>query len=571
VLILNHLLIAACLLLLYPLASLAQPANRFDIVIDEIFPDPSPAIGLPNSEFIELRNNSSNPIPLRHWKISDGSSTATINSDFVLEPGAYVIICPNAAAVAYNQFGNAIGVSNFPSLNNDRDLIVLYSPEGKIIHAIEYAVDWYQNDVKRDGGWTLEMIDVYNPCGGSNNWKASNDPNGGTPGKINSVNGSNADDLAPALIRTYTIDSTTIVAVFDESLDSTSAAYASHYKLEKLGTPFTASPVPPLFSEVILQFGSALSINTSYQLTVANIADCAGNLIGIRNTALAAIPVQEKHFDIAINEILFNPPPDGYDYIELYNRSNKTIDLQKLYIANKNAAGNLTNSKQISDKPLLLFPNTYCVISTNIDWLRSHYPLKGHPLYIQLTALPSMPDDKGHIVLINFQGEVIDQLQYDSKWHFALLENEEGVALERISYNDSTQNRNNWTSAAATAGYGTPGYQNSQFRADLQAQGVVTVSPKIFASINNEFATIHCQLEEPGYVINIQIFDDKGRPVRRLTSNTTMGESATFHWDGLDDQRKPLPIGHYIILTEVFNLQGKTKKYKNVVTLAGKL
>lgn len=108
------------------------------------------------------------------------------------------------------------------------------------------------------------------------------------------MNGSNADDLAPALIRTYTIDSTTIVAVFDESLDSTSAAYASHYKLEKLGTPFTASPVPPLFSEVILQFGSTLSINTSYQLTVANIADCAGNLIGIRNTALAAIPVQEN-------------------------------------------------------------------------------------------------------------------------------------------------------------------------------------------------------------------------------------------------------------------------------------
>ena len=59
-----------CILILFPLITLsscyllAQTANRFDIVIDELFPDPSPVIDLPNSEFIELKNVSSLPINL---------------------------------------------------------------------------------------------------------------------------------------------------------------------------------------------------------------------------------------------------------------------------------------------------------------------------------------------------------------------------------------------------------------------------------------------------------------------------------------------------------------------------
>lgn len=568
----NHLLLSLCLI---PVGSYTQTANRFDIIITELLPDPSPAIGLPNSEFIELKNNSSTPISLRNWKLSDGSATTTINSDFILQPDSFVIICPNNAAPSFISLGKTVGVSNFPSLNNDRDIIILYSPEGKIIHAIEYSNTWYQNDIKREGGWTLEMIDTKNPCTGTDNWKASTNTLGGTPGSKNAVDADNPDDLPPAVFNTYTIDSNTIVAVFDEPLDINSAAILSNYSIDKnIGQPFEVRPIAPFYKEVMLKFSATLSPHIIYQLTVNNVADCVGNLIGAINKTFVGIPTAAQHFDIVINEILFNPPPGGYDYIELYNRSNKIIDLQQLYLSNINAAGNLTNIQQLSTQPKPFFPGTYYVFTENASWLRQHYLLNNHQTIIELPAFPSMPDDQSHIAITNIQGNRTDHLHYNKKWHFALIDNEDGVSLERINYNDSTQNKNNWTSAASTTNFGTPGYQNSQFRADLSAQGIVAVSPKIFSpdnSGNDNFTTIHCQLTEPGYVANITIYDDKGRRVRFLVQNVTMGMKAKFHWDGTDEQQKKLPIGQYIILTEIFNLQGKTKKFKNVVVLARKL
>src|SRR5215213_6338009 len=103
----------------------AQMPARFSVVIHEILADPAPQVGLPNSEFVELRNVSGAAISLRNWKISDGSSTATININYILGADSCVVICPTASQAAFSLSGAAIGVSNFPSLNNDADVISL--------------------------------------------------------------------------------------------------------------------------------------------------------------------------------------------------------------------------------------------------------------------------------------------------------------------------------------------------------------------------------------------------------------------------------------------------------------
>jgi hypothetical protein len=228
----------------------------------------------------------------------------------------------------------------------------------------------------------------------------------------------------------------------------------------------------------------------------------------------------------------------------------------------------------MSDIAYLLFPGEFIVFTENKNWLTQNYtPKEYHNLYAH-SSLPSLPDDKGTLVFTTAQGKVIDEVHYDSKWHFALIENKEGISLERIDYRKPTQDKYNWTSAASTAGFATPGYQNSQFRADIQMQGAIKTDPQIFSPDNDGFddiATITYQMAATGFVANITIFDANGRPVRYLAKNATLALQGNFRWDGLDDNSQRLPTGIYIVFTEVFNLQGRTKKFKSALTLARKL
>jgi hypothetical protein len=563
------------LLLLPQLALQAQTAQRFDIIITELLPDPAPPVSLPNHEFVELKNNSARVINLRGWKLSDGTSTAAINADIEIQPDSFVIICPNAAVSSYAEFGRTIGVSNFPSLNNEADLITLYAPEGNSIHAVAYTGQWYGNPVKATGGWALEIIDPRNPCTGAGNWTAAIDHSGGTPGRQNSVNANNSDQLPPALLRTWTIDSVTIVAVFDESLDSTMAATSGHYHLDHaVGAPVAAQPVSPLFNEVMLKLASSIRTDQVYQLTVQNVTDCSGNAIGMLNKTKAGLPVPAVARTVVINELLFNPPSGGYDYIELYNRSSSIVDLKQLYVAGRSGNGALSGIQQLSTISRLLFPGQYLVLTENAEWLRQRFSIREPASVIELASLPTLPDDQGILAITSQQGEIIDELHYHRDWHFALLSEQDGVALERIDYGQPTQDSHNWMSAAATTGFGTPGYQNSQFRADLQSQGTVSITPSLFSPDNDGFddlANIRYQMTEPGYVASITIFDAAGMPVRHLARSATLGMQGVFRWDGLDNNRRRLPVGVYIILTEIFNLQGKTKKLKNTVTLVRRL
>jgi hypothetical protein len=191
-----------------------------------------------------------------------------------------------------------------------------------------------------------------------------------------------------------------------------------------------------------------------------------------------------------------------------------------------------------------------------------------------LSSLPSFPDDKGIVVITNSQGMVVDEVSYSEKWHFALIGNNEGISLERIDPSDSSQKQSNWHSASSTAGYGTPTYKNSQYKQTSLVNSTIEVTPKVFSPDNDgydDIATISYQVTEPGYVANISIFDANGRLVRYFVKNALLGLKGSWNWDGLNENGKKLAIGTYIIYTEIFNLQGKKKQFKNTVVLARRL
>jgi hypothetical protein len=552
----------------------AQTANRFDVVITEIMADPTPPVGLPNAEYIEIRNVSRSSFNLNGWKVNDATSTGTINSSFVLQPDSLAILCSTGNVATFSAFGRSIGVTSFPSLNNDGDVLCLRSPQGKTIHAVNYSLDWYLNDVKKDGGWSLEMIDPKNPCGEGNNWKASVDPSGGTPGKINSVDGSNNDASAPELLRSYSLDSTRIVLVFDEPLDSTSASIASSYSISPSIAVASALAQGPLFDCVVLKTSTPIVHETVYTVTVNNIKDCKGNVVSGSNKVRAGIAEEALPRDVVINEILFNQRPGAYDYIEVYNKSNKIVDANRLFIANRSAAGALTSIKKLDEAPFYIFPGDYIAVTEDAPSLQKEYLVLTPANVLVVSTLPSFPDDKGTVVITNNQGDVVDEVCYSEKWQFALMYNYEGVALERIDPSDSSQKQSNWHSAASTAGYGTPTYKNSQFKQSNTVNAAIEVMPKVFSPDNDghdDIATIAYQVTEPGYVANVSIFDANGRLVRYLAKSALLGLKGSWNWDGLNESGQKLSMGTYIVFTEIFNLQGKKQQFKNTVVLARKL
>ena len=545
--------------------------QTYDVVIDEIFADPSPIIGLPNAEFIEVKNRTNKNLNLLGWVLKSSSSTSAPFPSYILPPGGYLILTGTSDVASFSPFGPTIGITSFPALLNDGTTLSLTSKEGITIHSVSYNVSWFKNAVKSNGGWTLEMIDTQSPCTGADNWKASEDAKGGTPGVVNSVNGSNPDQTPPALVRAAAFDNTTLVLTFSEAIDSAKGANIANYSISNGIVPISAYTIAPAFNKVVVTLSTPLQLQTLYTIVASNIADCSGNTIQSATPVRFGLPSPADTFDVVINEILFNPKPTSVDYIEIYNRSSKIFDLKDLYIANRDAiSGNVNTISQLTTESLLLFPGEFYVISENNSLVKSAYVAKNPDNFVDV-SMPSFPDDKGDVVILNASGKVIDELKYDAKWHFSLIDNDEGISLERIDYSKPTQNASNWYSAASTAGFGTPSYQNSQFRMDVSVKAEITIVPKIFSPDQDgtdDFATIQYQLTEPGFVANITIFDASGRPVRYLAKNATLALSGSFRWDGLNDKLGKIPVGNYIVYTEIFNLNGKKKAFKNSVTVA---
>lgn len=564
----KHLFLLCCLLA----AVYTFGQNRYQVVITEIMADPSPVVGLPNNEWVELKNTGTTVINLSGWRLGDLTGISGPMPSFALAPGNYVIVCTGSAVNALSAFGPTIAVTSFPSLDNEADQLFLRAANGTTIHAVAYQASWYNNALKKEGGWTLEMIDPLQPCTSKENWSASIQANGGTPGTTNSINGITKPANELAVTHSYSTNTNLVNIVFNQPVDSLSGATALHYSLP--GNTITkAQTLAPLFNQVQLTLAQSLTEEMIYTLSVNGATNCSGKTIAPQQVQTGVASIGGAR-DLVINEILFRPRPNGYDYVELYNHSKKIIDLAKLSLSNKNSAGAIDNIKPLSNQPVYIFPGDYVVVTENADNLALNYLVKKPEKVIVIPTMPSYPNQAGTVVLLNEQGSIVDEVAYTAKWHFPLLDNDEGVALERIAPEQPSQSAANWHSAASAAGFGTPTYQNSQYRLVATGKAGITITPGVFSPDGdgfNDVVAISYNLPQPGFIANITIFDASGRPVKNLVRNGTTSTTGYWNWTGLDDKNNALPIGTYIIISEFFNLQGKKEVYKNTVVLARKL
>ena len=89
----------------------------------------------------------------------------------------------------------------------------MLNQNNELVCSIAYTDLWYKSIEKDDGGWSLEMIDTSFPCKGYQNWVASNDPSGGTPGRKNESE-DQLTDLSAFEIAKIIADTDTSLIVF---------------------------------------------------------------------------------------------------------------------------------------------------------------------------------------------------------------------------------------------------------------------------------------------------------------------------------------------------------------------
>ena len=557
--------------------ALPRKVEKFDVVIHEILPDPEPVAGLPNAEFVEIYNRSNKTFNTKNWTLSKAGSSGATLPDYLLLPDSFLIITSASNLSLFSGYTSVIGLSSFPSLTNSADQILLRDNSGSLIHYLEYSDSWFGTSSKINGGWTLEMIDAENPCSGEGNWRPSNDPTGGTPGRKNSVESQNPDTILPRLIRAALEDANTLILYFNEPINNGSAAVATNYTIDLgVDNPAVALPVPFGYKTVQLEFVQNFQPKTIYTITVNNLSDCSGNSLGMSNTARFALPDTATAGDIIINEILFNPSTEGYDFVELYNHSDKVFELSNLEIVEYDLIepDKILEQSSLTDENYLLFPNEYVVITQKRSDVIQRYTIQNPDVLLEVSSVPNLPDDEGAIAIKIKNGVTIDSLTYSEKWHFGLLDIKDGVSLERINFDVPANNKSSWHSAASTIGFATPTYLNSQFSETGILEDAVSVTPKIFTPDNdgdNDYTFLEYEFAEPGYVANLTVFDAAGREIVHLAKNETLSASGRFQWNGTNADNQKARVGIYFFYLEVFNLQGKVKRFKREIVLGAKL
>ena len=317
-----------------------------------------------------------------------------------------------------------------------------------------------------------------------------------------------------------------------------------------------------------LIFNDSFLAGDQLSLDISNVFDLSNN--SLTTTIPITVPDTAFYGEIIINEILFDPYTGGSDYIELYNLSNKSIDLYGYMIADYDNA--IDNYKTITTH-YILNPESYVLLTEDSIATANDFFQNNSQVFLEMD-LPTFPNDSATAYVLNPDSIVLDYFSYSDDMHFDLINNVEGVSLERIGFSFPSNNPSSWHSAAESAGWGTPGLENSHNFGSVVSDLFFNVDTPVFSPNSDGFediAIFSYQMNSPGNVANLVVYDKLGRVINTLLSNELLSSDGVITWDGVMTSGDKAPIGIYLIYFEVFDLNGNVQVVKKTVTLKSKI
>ena len=540
-----------------------------DIVISELLVDTEPPIGEKAVEYLEIYNRTKNDIQLKGFWLQFGEKRCVL-PEGILYADSFAVLCAQSSVEFLPKNCAKIPCVSFPSLTNSSGKLALISSLNEVLFSLNYRDTWYGSAFKAEGGWSLECKDLSNFSGLSNNWTASIDERGGTPGRPNSVSCPNQDDLLPRCDYFTIPTNHTIELYFNKTMDAASLHNTAAYKLSpEISLIVKATSNSPYNQVVTLQLSDTLELGIPYNLDVSGLYDVSQLLLS-DTVLMLGLPEKPDFDSFRLNEVLFNPKPTGCDYVEIVNTDTRWLDLSEMLLANRSQDGSLGKAYPLTGLHQVSSPGSIWLLSVSSDSVCHAGNFPRMPNFINMDHLPAYNDDAGSVVLLTKSGEILDEMTYSKNMHFELITNPEGVALEKLNPRFESAEPTSWASGASAMGFGTPGFKNAHYVEDAPVFTTIFDAKQTWMTPNNDGQDDCIQLNyrcETPSLVNLFIFDMQGRCIKTLAKSDLLGATGCYIWNGTDDHGRIVACGRYLLFTEVFNAKSCVSRQKMVLTV----
>ncbi|GAA0878544.1 lamin tail domain-containing protein [Algoriphagus jejuensis] len=545
----------------------SDPTNipKKALVINELMPAPKADQDLPNVEYIEIFHAGENQFRLEGVRLSN-SRTEVDLSEYWIQPGEFLILAPESQAFQLEEYGNVMGVKNWPTLLNSGDQIRLIASSGQKIDWISYATSTWGGSEFASGGYSLEVPNFGFLCSNSDLLKPSKEPMRGTPGVQNSIYDPIPQHTSPILQSVYFLDSLRVRVVFSGSILPEIGAdgldFSSNLSIDSVG--FFKE------NELHVLLKSPAQASQVYEVRIVGLRDCFGDPISgqLKSFVLPELP---QAGELIINELLFNPRTGEPKFVEIRNLSQRYLNLENWALANLSSSGVADQIKVFGGLGSMLAPGEYLAITTDANGLHLAYPKSSIDHFLQIPTLPSYPIAGGTVVLLSAKAEIAERFPYSEELHHPLLREPKGVSLERISPDTPASYQMNWQSASGNEDFATPGRRNSQTISGEFEGESIHIEPEVFdpqGSSGLQFTSITYELDQPGWMGTFQIYSASGQLVRVLAQNQLLGASGLLTWTGTDSSGKIVRAGYYVLVAELYDPNGRTSVIKKTIVVA---
>ena len=435
------------IVLAVPVPAAGQP-DPGDVVINEILYAPSPS----TNEFIELYNRSNSAVGLNALEFADANREyePITTTDTMIAAGGYAVLVrdPEAFEAAFPST-DYLAPDGWAAYNNGGDTAYLrHASSGTVIDSVPYSPSWGGSD-----GASLERIDPAGPSDTAANFASSEATTSATPGQQNSVY--NPDETPPTL-------ETVTPSQEGDSVTVTFSEPVAPETVSEDAFQFQTADAPSITAAEVAEsspYRARCALSPSlppgdYTLVVSGVADRGGNVLDDGEATFSYfVPAPPTPKDIVVSEIMYAPPSMSSEFVELHNRSEKTVDLGTLQLADEGR-----DFTAIAPPLTPLAPDEYVVVVRNPGGFEAAFPSVDFLASEQWNAL----NNGGDTVVLRHGPSTteLDAVPYEPSWG-----GDEDRSLERIDPRGPSDHASNFASSTAQKG-ATPGAQNSRYAPD---------------------------------------------------------------------------------------------------------